>query len=113
MFEERHHEMVLIRNIRFHSLCEHHVLPFFGAAHVAYIPDSKVVGISKIARIVNMFARRLQVQERLGQQVADTLQEVTGALGVGVTLEATCVRTLAVRARPPLRPPIVCTTSRS
>lgn len=93
MFEERHHELVLVRNIRFHSLCEHHILPFVGVAHVAYLPNSRVIGLSKVARITNMFAKRLQVQERMGAQIADTLAGVTGAHGVAVALEARCAPT--------------------
>jgi GTP cyclohydrolase I len=81
-------QMVLVRDIEFYSLCEHHMLPFVGHAHVAYIPDGKVLGLSKIARIVEMFARRLQIQEELTRQVAEAVQQVTGALGVAVTLEA-------------------------
>mmetsp|Transcript_16371 Transcript_16371/g.52056 ORF Transcript_16371/g.52056 Transcript_16371/m.52056 type:complete len:265 (-) Transcript_16371:6-800(-) len=100
MFEERHHELVLIKNIRFHSLCEHHILPFVGVAHVAYLPNSRVIGLSKVARITNMFAKRLQVQERMGAQIADTLASVTGAHGVAVALEAShmCMSMRGARA---------------
>ena len=87
-FEERHDAMVLVRDIEFYSLCEHHMLPFFGRAHVAYIPDGHIVGLSKIPRVVEIHARRLQVQERLGEQVADALQAVLQPRGVGVVLEA-------------------------
>ncbi len=89
LFEaEAHDNMVLVRDIEFYSLCEHHMLPFFGKAHVAYIPDGHIVGLSKLARVVDVFARRLQVQERLTDQVADALEEVLRPKGVGVVLEA-------------------------
>lgn len=81
-------ELVMVKDIPFYSHCEHHMVPFFGKAHVAYIPDKKVVGISKIARLVDCFAKRLQIQERLTKQVADTLMEVTAPLGVAVVIEA-------------------------
>jgi len=79
--------MVLVRGLRFYSMCEHHMLPFFGQVHVAYIPDGKIIGLSKIPRLVEMYARRLQVQERLTQQVASTLQEIIHPRGVAVIVE--------------------------
>lgn len=88
LFTHKCDEMVIVRDIEFFSTCEHHLLPFFGKMHVAYLPKAKVIGLSKIPRIVDMFARRLQLQERLTQQVADTLQDVLGPLGVGVICEA-------------------------
>ncbi|VEP15479.1 GTP cyclohydrolase 1 [Hyella patelloides LEGE 07179] len=89
IFDEGHNEMVLVRDIDFFSLCEHHMLPFMGRAHVAYIPSQKVVGLSKLARIVEMYARRLQVQERLTRQIAEAIQEVLEPQGVAVVMEAT------------------------
>jgi len=80
--------MVVVSNIELYSLCEHHMLPFIGHAHVAYLPNQKVLGLSKVARIVDMYARRLQIQENLTRQIADAVQEVTGAVGVGVIVEA-------------------------
>jgi GTP cyclohydrolase IA len=88
IFDEGHNEMVLVRDITFFSLCEHHMLPFMGRAHVAYIPNQKVVGLSKLARIVEMYSRRLQVQERLTKQVAEALQDVLQPRGVAVVMEA-------------------------
>ena len=87
IFDVDYSEMVLVKDIDFHSLCEHHLLPFFGKAHVAYIPDNKVIGLSKIPRIVDMFAHRLQVQERMTQQIADFLCEVLHPMGVAVVVE--------------------------
>lgn len=87
VFESSYKSMVLVANIRFYSLCEHHLLPFFGRAHVAYIPDGKIIGLSKIPRLVEMFARRLQVQENMTQQIADTLQEFLHPKGVAVVVE--------------------------
>ncbi|HSJ53010.1 MAG TPA: GTP cyclohydrolase I FolE [Anaerolineae bacterium] len=87
VFDVRYDEMVVVRNIDFYSLCEHHMLPFFGQAHVAYIPDGKVIGLSKIPRIVEMFARRLQVQERMTRQIAEFLDETLNPLGVAVVVE--------------------------
>lgn len=93
VFEEDVKEMVIVRDIEFYSMCEHHMLPFFGHAHVGYLPNRKVVGLSKVARVVDVFARRLQVQERLTNQVADALMEHLGAHGVAVVMEAshTCM----------------------
>ena len=88
LFDVEYDEMVLVKDIVFYSLCEHHMLPFFGKAHVAYIPDRKVIGLSKIPRLVQVFAKRLQVQERLTRQVADTLMRKLRPLGVGVVIEA-------------------------
>ncbi|WP_088890342.1 GTP cyclohydrolase I FolE [Leptolyngbya ohadii] len=89
IFDEGHNEMVLVRDINFFSLCEHHMLPFMGRAHVAYIPNQKVVGLSKLARIVEMYSRRLQVQERLTRQVAEAVQEILDPQGVAIVMEAT------------------------
>jgi GTP cyclohydrolase I len=88
VFEEKHENMILVRDIEIYSLCEHHLLPFFGRAHVAYLPNGRIVGLSKIPRVVEVFARRLQVQERLTDQVADALCRVLKPLGVGVVIEA-------------------------
>jgi GTP cyclohydrolase I len=88
LYEVQYDEMVVVRDIEFFSLCEHHLLPFYGKMHVAYLPKSKVVGLSKIPRIVDVFARRLQIQERLTQQVAQTIQEIVDPVGVGVICEA-------------------------
>lgn len=93
IFKEDVKEMVVVRDIEFYSMCEHHMLPFFGHAHVGYLPNGQVVGLSKVARVVDVFARRLQVQERLTSQVADALMEHLGAHGVAVVMEAshTCM----------------------
>jgi len=88
MFSVCYDQMVLVKDIEFHSLCEHHLLPFSGKCHVAYIPDKKVVGLSKIPRLVNMYARRLQIQERLTNQIAAAIQQKIAPLGVGVVIEA-------------------------
>ncbi len=89
VFEENHQSMILVRDIELYSLCEHHLLPFFGRAHVAYIPDRRIVGLSKLPRIVEVFARRLQVQERLSDQIADAIMDIIQPHGVGVLIEAT------------------------
>ena len=88
LFHETHNNMVLVRDIEFYSLCEHHMLPFYGKAHVAYIPNGKIVGLSKMARVVDVFARRLQVQERMTDQIADALEAELHPRGVGVVLNA-------------------------
>ena len=89
VFTEGNKDMVIVRDVEFYSMCEHHILPFFGRAHVGYIPNGKVIGLSKIPRIIDMFSRRLQVQERLTNQVAEAIQEVLDPLGVAVVLEGT------------------------
>ena len=89
VFSSDYRDMVLVRDIEFHSLCEHHLLPFTGKAHVAYVPDGKIIGLSKIPRLVEMYARRLQVQERMTQQIAATLQQVLEPKGVAVVVEGT------------------------
>ena len=88
VFEETHQSMIMVRDIEVYSLCEHHLLPFFGRAHVAYIPNGKILGLSKVARIVDVFARRLQVQERMTDQIADAIMDVLKPTGVGVVIEA-------------------------
>jgi len=108
VFEVGYSEMVVVKDIPFYSLCEHHLLPFFGSAHVAYVPEGRVIGLSKIPRIVEMYARRLQVQERMTQQIADFLMERLEPKGVGVVLEAThlCAAMRGVR-----KPGTVMTTA--
>jgi GTP cyclohydrolase I len=108
IFDVDYSEMVVVRDIPFYSLCEHHLLPFFGSAHVAYVPDGKVIGLSKIPRIVEMYARRLQVQERMTQQIAEFLMDRLRPDGVGVVLEAThlCAAMRGVR-----KPGTVMTTA--
>ena len=88
VFEETHQSMIMVRDIELYSLCEHHLLPFFGRAHVAYIPNGKILGLSKVARIVDVFARRLQVQERMTDEIADAVMETIHPHGVGVVIQA-------------------------
>lgn len=88
LFDEGHHQMVLVKDIELYSMCEHHMLPFYGRAHIAYIPNGKVVGLSKLARVVDVYSRRFQVQERLTTQIRDCIQEALNPLGVAVVIEA-------------------------
>ena len=108
LFTEEYSEMIIVRDIDFFSLCEHHLMPFYGRAHVAYIPDHHIVGISKVARLVECFARRLQVQERMTKQIADTLSHVLQPLGVGVVVRA---EHLCMRMRGVEKPNSVVVTS--
>lgn len=88
VFDENHDEMVVLKDVEFYSMCEHHMLPFFGRAHIGYLPLGKVIGVSKLARLLDVFARRLQIQERLGSQVVDALMEHLKPKGAGIILEA-------------------------
>jgi GTP cyclohydrolase I len=88
IFDDEHDNMIMVRDVELYSLCEHHLLPFFGKAHIAYIPNGRILGLSKLPRIVDMFARRLQVQERLTGEIADAVQESVNPIGVGVVIEA-------------------------
>jgi len=88
LYEVKYDEMVVVKDIEFFSLCEHHMLPFFGKVHVAYLPKNRVIGLSKVPRVVDVFARRLQIQERMTQQIADTIQRAIDPVGVGVICEA-------------------------
>ena len=107
-FTEKYDEVVLVKDIGFESMCEHHLLPFMGKAHIGYLPDGKIVGLSKLARAVEMLARRPQVQERMTEQLADLIEEELSPRGVGVVIEAThtCMTVRGVR-----KPGSVCTTS--
>lgn len=108
MFDEDYRQMVVVKDIEFYSLCEHHMLPFFGVAHVAYIPNGKITGLSKIARVVDVFARRLQVQERLTTQIKDCIQKTLNPLGVMVVIEA---EHLCMQMRGVQKPHATTTTS--
>ena len=108
LFEEDDRQMVVVKDIPFYSLCEHHLLPFFGKAHVAYIPNGKITGLSKIARVVDVFARRLQVQERMTTQIKDCIQQTLNPLGVMVVIEA---EHLCMQMRGVQKPHAVTTTS--
>jgi len=107
-FTQKYDEMVLVKNIGFESMCEHHLLPFLGKAHIAYVPKGRIVGLSKLARIVEILSRRPQVQERMNEQLADLVMQELDALGVGVVLEAshTCMAIRGIR-----KAESVCTTS--
>jgi GTP cyclohydrolase I len=107
-FVEKYDEMVVVKDITFDSICEHHLLPFFGKAHIAYVPNGKIVGLSKVARVVEIVARRPQVQERMTEELADLVMDELGAQGAGVILEAshTCMSIRGVR-----KPGSICTTS--
>ena len=108
LFEEDYRQMVVVKDIPFYSLCEHHMLPFFGKAHVAYIPNGKITGLSKIARVVDVFARRLQVQERMTTQIKECIQQTLNPLGVMVVIEA---EHLCMQMRGVQKPHAVTTTS--
>ena len=108
LFEEDYRQMVVVRDIDFYSLCEHHMLPFFGKVHVAYIPNGRITGLSKIARVVDVFARRLQVQERLTTQIKDCIQKTLNPLGVMVVIEA---EHLCMQMRGVQKPHSITTTS--
>ena len=108
LFEEDYRQMVVVKDIPFYSLCEHHLLPFFGKAHVAYIPNGKITGLSKIARVVDVFARRLQVQERMTKQIKDCIQQTLNPLGVMVVIEA---EHLCMQMRGVQKPHALTTTS--
>lgn len=108
MFDEEYRQMVVVRDIEFYSLCEHHMLPFYGKAHIAYIPNGKITGLSKIARVVDVFARRLQVQERLTTQIKDCIQSTLNPLGVMVVIEA---EHLCMQMRGVQKPHALTTTS--
>tara|TARA_B100000029_G_scaffold234439_2_gene231654 strand:+ start:20046 stop:20681 length:636 start_codon:yes stop_codon:yes gene_type:complete len=108
LFEVEYDEMVVVKDIDFYSLCEHHLLPFYGKAHVGYLPDQQIVGLSKVPRLVEMFARRLQVQERMTQQIATVMDELIEPIGVGVVVEA---QHLCAAMRGVKKPNTVMTTS--